>query len=116
MLSDCGPDLRAARLYLIATNPGDVPAVTLAEVEPSTAARERALLSGAGSSEALKPAALACTDVTHTPTADATTEYRWLAVDNVALLVRTYHGPTTEDRAFWTGFAGALERATTPAQ
>ena len=73
-------------------------------------------LSGAGSSEALKPAALACTDVTHTPTADATTEYRWLAVDNVALLVRTNHGPTTEDRAFLDRLAGALECATTQAE
>lgn len=110
-IEDCGSDLSAARLYLVANNESSVPAVTLVELEPSSIARNRALSLATGPEGALKPAAVACTSLNTTPTSSVGVEYRWLAVQNVALLVRTHDGPTSADGAFLDALAAGLEGA-----
>lgn len=111
MLEDCGPDLSAARLYLVANKESSVPAVTIVEIEPTSIARGRALSLATGLDGTLKPAAVACTVLSTTPTSSRAVDYRWLAVQNVALLVRTHHGPTSADRAFLAALVTGLEGA-----
>ncbi len=111
MLVDCGQGLSAARLYLVTGEPDSVPAVSLVEVLPTPPARARALALATGPAAALGSAALACTDWSQTPTSSMTTEYRWLAVQNVVVLVRTHHRPTSADRAVLEQLTTGLERA-----
>jgi hypothetical protein len=110
----CGNDLDAADVYYLAAPPRVWPLVTTIEVEPSVAARERALGVPAGASGSLTRSALASTGFSRTPSASWSEECRWLAISNVALLVRTHHGPTAADRAFLDRLATALERAASP--
>ncbi len=106
-----GQDLPAARLYLVPVEWDRVPAVILVEVEPSVAARARVLPLEPGPAAALGPAALLCTSFSSTPASSSADEYRWLALENVVLLVHTHHSPTAADRAFLDRLATALERA-----
>jgi hypothetical protein len=71
----------------------------------------RALGVTAGASGALTRSALASTGFSRTPSASWSEQCRWLAISNVALLVRTHHGPNVADRAFLDRLAAALERA-----
>jgi hypothetical protein len=111
-LSDpCADDLTGADVYYVAAPPRVWPLVTTIEVEPSVAARERALGVPAGASGALTRSALASTGFSRTPSGSWSEECRWLAISNVALVVRTHHGPTATDRAFLDRLAAALGRA-----
>jgi hypothetical protein len=108
---DCGDDLAAADVYHLAARPRVWPLVTTIEIEPSVAARERALSVRAGASGSLTRSALAFTGFSRTPSGSWSEECRWLAISNVVLVVRTHHGPTAADRAFLHRLAAALERA-----
>lgn len=110
----CGDDLAAADVYYLAAPPRVWPLVTTIEVEPSVDARERALGVTAGASGALSRSALFSTMFSRTPSGSWSEECRWLAISNVALVVRTHHGPTAADRAFLDRLAAALERAASP--
>jgi hypothetical protein len=107
----CGDDLAGADVYYLAAPPRVWPLVTTIEIEPSVAARERALGVPAGASGALTRSALALTGFSSTPSGSWSEECRWLPISNVALLVRTHHGPTAADRAFLERLATALQRA-----
>jgi len=107
----CGDDLAAADVYYLAAPPRVWPLVTTIEIEPSVAARERALAVTAGASGALSRSALLSTMFSRTPSGSWSEECRWLAISNVALVVRTHHGPTAADRAFLGRLAAALQRA-----
>jgi hypothetical protein len=107
----CGSDLAAADVYYLAAPERVWPLVTAIEVEPSVAARKRALDVPTGASGSLTDAALTFTGFSRTPSGSWSEECRWLAISNVALLVRTHHGPTKADRAFLDQLAAALERA-----
>lgn len=110
----CGNDLDAATEYAI-SEPKRVrpirPYVTRIEIEPSIAARHRALDVAAGARAALRPSAVVCTSFSRTPTRSWSEEYHWLAVANVVLLVRTDHRPSAADRAFIRGLARRLKAA-----
>jgi hypothetical protein len=108
---DCGYELAAADVYHLAAPPRVWPIVTTIDVEPSVAARERALGVPAGASGSLTASALAFTGYSRTPSGAWSEECRWLAISNVALVVRTRHRPTAADRAFLHRLAAALERA-----
>jgi hypothetical protein len=110
----CGNDIAGADVYFLAAPPRVWPLVTTIEIEPSVAARERALGVPAGPSGSLTRSALASTGFSRTPSGSWSEECRWLAISNVALLVRTHHGPTAADRAFLDRLAAALERAASP--
>jgi hypothetical protein len=107
----CGNDLAGADVYYLAAPQRVWPLVTTIEIEPSVAARQRALRVPAGASGALTAAALVSTGFSRTPSGSWSEECRWLAVSNVALIVRTHHRPTGADRAFVDRLAAALERA-----
>ena len=107
----CGDDLAAADVYYLAAPPRVWPLVTTIEVEPSVDARQRALGVTAGAAGALSRAALLSTMFSRTPSGSWSEECRWLAISNVALVVRTHHGPTAADRAFLDRLAVALEHA-----
>lgn len=109
----CADDLAAADVAFLAAPQRVWPLVTTIELEPSAAARERALGVPAGASGSLTAAALASTGFSTTPSGSWSEECRWLAVANVALVVRTHHGPTAADRAFLDRLAAALEGAAT---
>jgi len=107
----CGNDLNGADIYFLAARPRVWPLVTTVEIEPSVAARERALHVRAGASGALTSSALVYTGFSRTPSGSWSEECHWLAVSNVAVVVRTHHRPTAADRAFIDRLAAALERA-----
>ena len=107
----CGNDLAGADIYYLAAPLRVWPIVTTIEVEPSVEARERALGVAAGAPGALSTSALSSTMFSQTPSGSWSEECRWLAIANVALLVRTHHGPTAADRAFLDRLAAALTRA-----
>jgi hypothetical protein len=109
-ISDCGEGLAAARVYPVSTDSALVPAVTLVEIEPSPTSRALALSLEPGAAASLTPAALDCTVIATTPKSSQATEYRWLAVENVGLLVRTHDGPTAADRAFLERLEAAVDR------
>lgn len=108
---ECGNAIAAAEVYYLAAPPRVWPLVTAIEILPSVAARERALDVPSGAAGSLAKAALTFTGFSRTPSASWSEECRWLAISNVALLVRTHHGPTKADRAFLDQLAAALERA-----
>jgi hypothetical protein len=108
---ECGNGIAAADVYYLAAPPRVYPLVTAIEILPSVAARERALDVPSGASGSLTQAALTFTGFSRTPSASWSEECRWLALSNVALLVRTHHGPTKADRAFLDQLAAALEHA-----
>jgi hypothetical protein len=114
LISDCGESLAAARVYPVSTDSALVPAVTLVEIEPSPPARALALPVAPEAAASLTPAALVCTVFATTPKSSLATEYRWLAAENVVLLVRTHDGPTEADRAFMAQLITDLQRAATP--
>jgi hypothetical protein len=107
----CGNDLAGADIAFLTAPPRNWPLVTTIEIEPSVAARQRALSVPAGASGALTSAALVSTAFNGTPSGSWSEECRWLAVANVALVVRTHHAPTAADRAFLVRLAAALEGA-----
>ena len=107
----CANDLDGADIYFLAAPDRVWPLVTAIEIEPSVAARQRALHVPAGASGALTSSALASTAFSRTPSGSWSEECRWLAVSNVAVVVRTHHRPTAADRAFLDRLAAALERA-----
>ena len=84
------------------TVPDDVaPRVTCANLAPSTEAMRRALDQPPGVAATLRPKAVvmeARSWLSGVLTAHVT--YRWLVVENVALMVRTHAKPTAGDRAF----------------
>jgi hypothetical protein len=80
------------------------PTVTAVEIEPSTAARRRALTQREGSAAALGSAAVVCT-------VDGIRDYRWLAVANVAMMVRVHAPATAADRSFVERLSAALTAA-----
>jgi len=108
LLTDCGDRLPAAALYTPLVYPTRTPAVTLVEIEPSVAARARALGLPDGLSGAVAPAAVLCTMVSTSPSASSSAGFRWLTLANVALLVRTHLGLTAEDRSFLASVAEGL--------
>jgi hypothetical protein len=107
----CANDLDGADTYFLAAPSRVWPLVTAIEIEPSVAARERALHVPAGAAGALTSSGLASTSFSRTPSGSWSEECRWLAVSNVAVVVRTHHRPTAADRAFLDRLAAALERA-----
>lgn len=110
-LTGCGDALPGALVYFPALKPNHVPAVSLVEVEPSPRARERALSLGTGAYNALGPKALICGNFAPVDGSSSTTDYRWLAVENVIVLVQTHHGMTPTDRAFMVRVSKALQHA-----
>jgi hypothetical protein len=111
-LAGCGDFLAAAEIYFPRPRPLAMTAVIEIEIEPSARARRSALELGAGSANALRPKALLCTGVSSVGGSMAASENRWLAIQNVIVLVRTHHPITAADRAFIVGLAKALHHAT----
>lgn len=109
-LTDCGDELPAAALYTPLVYPTRTPTVTLVEIEPSVAARARALSVPEGLSGAVAPEAVLCTMAGTGPSAPGSAEFRWLTVANAALLVRT-SGLSSEDRSFLEALADGLAAA-----
>jgi len=102
--SFCGDALSAAQVQTVKTADLSAPVVTVVEVEPSTAARRRALPQHDGAGAALGSSAVVCT-------VDGIRDYRWLSVANVAVMVRVHSPLTTADRAFVEHLAAALTAA-----
>ncbi len=107
----CADDLPSAEVYYLAAPERVWPLVTTIEIEPSAAARAQAVAAPPGASGALTHAALVETAFSSTPSGSWSEECRWLAVANVALVVRTHHGPTAADRLFISRLADALQQA-----
>ena len=74
---------------------------TAVEIEPSTSARSRALPQEEGAGAVFRRSALVCT-------VDGSMAYRWLAVGNVAVMVRVHVVATAADRTFVARLAEAL--------
>jgi hypothetical protein len=85
------------------------PRVTLVEIEPSVAARTRALSLGVGLRGALSEKAILCTETDVVDGRSTTSAHRWLAISNVAMLVRTHVSPTAADRAFLSQLVDSLQ-------
>lgn len=111
LLFECGDRLPAAALYTPVADPTAMLAVTLVEIEPSVAARDRALILPEGLAGAVSPAALLCTMLASGPSAPESAAFHWLTVANVALLVRTHGDLTDQDRSFIASVADGLAAA-----
>jgi hypothetical protein len=107
----CGNDLAGADVSFLAAPERVWPLVTAIEIEPSVAARQRALVVPTGAPGSLTGSALVSTAFSRTPSGSWSEECRWLAISNVALVVRTHHSPTAADRAFLDRLAAALDSA-----
>jgi hypothetical protein len=110
-IRDCGWPLPAARVELVPGTEGAAPRATIVELEPSTAARRRAIPQGDGAAGAFGSSALVCADMAGALGTSRLTDDRWLAVDNVAVLVRVSAGGTAADRAFVDRLSAALSAA-----
>jgi hypothetical protein len=100
----CADALPAAQVETVKANGKGTPRVTAVEVEPSTAARRRAVPQDEGAAAAFRSSALVCT-------VDGLMGYRWLVVANVAVMVRVHLVVTASDRAFVDRLATALTAA-----
>ena len=107
----CGVEsLPGADIYPIAVGDDVRPAVTDINIEPTVAALRRALPRDAGVEAALEKSAI----VLHAGGKNGFgapwiwVDYRWLVVDNVALLIRTHSPATASDRRFLERVFAAL--------
>jgi hypothetical protein len=110
----CGVEtLPGADVYPFIVPDGTEPAVVDVNIEPSVAARQRALPRDAGVDAAMKKGAI----VMHAGSRNGYgapwiwVDYRWLVVQNVALLIRTDSPATANDRRFLERLVAALEAA-----
>ena len=102
--SFCGDALPAAQVESVRVADTSPRAVTAVAVEPSSAARGRALPQRDGPEAAMRSSAV-CSVV------DGVRAYRWLIVANVVVTVRVHWPLTTADRAFVEHLAAALKAA-----
>ncbi len=106
----CSISMPTATILLPSPVTDTVPGVTEVDVEPTTAARKRALDVGEGATAAFARAPL-CSGMSGNNGTLTTTEDRSLVVANVAVVLHL-HGPATAaDRAFVARLAAALEAA-----
>jgi hypothetical protein len=110
-LYDCGQLLPAAAAYNVVSGLDKLPGVTLVQILPDAEAVGRALPGLSGVDAALLPTAVECTVFSQGPEASASATYRWLLVENVALLVRTHVDPSAHDRTFLERLDSLLREA-----
>ena len=88
-------------VYALAVPDDVAPRVTCANLAPSTEAMRRAVDQRPGVGATLRPKAVVVESrSTLNGVLTAHVTYRWLVVENVALMVRTHATPTARDRAF----------------
>jgi hypothetical protein len=110
-ITNCGWALPAAQVELVKGTDGNAPRATIVEVEPSTAARKRAIPQHDGSAAAFGSSALACASMAGANGTFSLTDYRWLVVANVAVMARIAAGENAADRAFVDRLSAALTAA-----
>jgi hypothetical protein len=107
---DCGELLPAAEAYTVNSGRLMTPGVTLVQLEPTVDALHRAKDLPPGVEAALGDRSVSCTILSHAGPSSSTT-YRWLLIENAALLVRTSSTPTAKDRAFLERLEALLHEA-----
>lgn len=110
-IRDCGWAFPAALVELVQVTDGVAPRATIIELEPSTAARRRAIPQRDGAAAAFRASVLVCASMAGAAGTSRQTDYRWLVVDNVAVMVRVNAGGSTADRAFVSRLSAALAAA-----
>jgi hypothetical protein len=111
LISDCGWVFPAAQVELVQGTDGLAPRATIVELEPSTAARQRAIPQRDGAAGAFLPSALVCADYAGASGSTSLTDYRWLVVDNVVAMVRVHAAVPAADRTFVDRLSAALAKA-----
>jgi hypothetical protein len=105
---DCWSGIPGGTSLVVSGGHVGPPSVTYVGIAPNALARARAV----PDRPVLDPKAVMCRDITVGATNDPDNHVvRWLAFDNVALLVTTHTSPTAGDRAFIDELMSALARA-----
>jgi hypothetical protein len=105
---DCWSGIPGGTSLVVSGGHVGPPSVTYVGIAPNALARARAV----PDRPVFDPKAVMCRDITvGAPNDPDNHVVRWLAYDNVALLVTTHTSPTAGDRAFIDQLMAALERA-----